>query len=445
MGRLFWKFFFFFWITQLAAILIVTASFWLEHRDENGHRRGGPPGGMALNAAAAVLRYGGIDGLRELLRNDPRGGIYALDGQDREILGRAIAPAQIAQIRRADKGKETAYGARIAHAADGRSYLLFEARPPEMHGPPPHGDRPPPGKYHLPIEPLIVAMLTSLLSAGVLAWYVAKPIRNLRSAFEAAAAGDLQVSPGRAMDGRRDELADLGRDFDRMAGQLRNLMEGQRRLLHDVSHEMRTPLARLQAAIGLAHQQPEKFDASLARIQLEAERIDKLVGELLTLSRLNAGVGATKEEEIDLADLIADIVEDANFEAEAQGCRVETAQTAPLILRGRPELLHRAIENLVRNAVLYTPAGGKVTLEAGCIDGGLRIAVLDNGPGVPVDELDKIFKPFFRGAGAKSGAGHGLGLAIAQRIVASHGGTVRAANRPGGGLCVEIILPMKSA
>ena len=152
---------------------------------------------------------------------------------------------------------------------------------------------------------------------------------------------------------RRDELADLGRDFDRMTGQLQLLMAGQRRLLHDVSHEMRSPLARLQAAVGLLRQQPENVVAGCERIERECGRMDHLVGELLTLSRLEAGVSLGANEEIDLAELLADIVEDARFEA--KGRHIELEVSGPALMLGNAELLQRAIENVVRNAcLLYT-------------------------------------------------------------------------------------------
>jgi len=447
LGRLFWKFFFFAWLAQMTAIVGVSAIFWLEERDHSRRQESidhSPPAGTLVESAAAVLHHGGVDVLRKLLGDAPHALVYAFDEGNREILGRSIPPALIEQARNELERREGHPAVRLVSGADGHAWLLFLPYGGAMGGPPPRGKHPHPGGPRPPIEPLVAAMLASLIFAWLLAWYFAKPIRALHQAFEAAAAGDLAVRPGAAMGRRRDELADLGRDFERMASRLRALMDGQRRLLHDVSHELRSPLARLQVAVGLARQQPEKFAASLDRLEREAEHIDKLVGELLTLSRLDAGVMNAQEEDIPLADLLADIAADARFEAEAQGRSVELATLGPRMVRGRAELLHRAIENVVRNALRHTPPDSAVRIETALAEAGraVRLTVLDQGPGVPADELDKIFDPFFRGSHPPNRDGHGLGLAIARRVVESHGGTIRAFNREGGGLCVEMVLPV---
>ncbi len=307
-----------------------------------------------------------------------------------------------------------------------------DARPPPPHLRTPHRPR-------LPVAPLLSGLLVSLFSALALAWYFAKPIRHLRRAFDAAAGGDLAVRIGAGMGGRRDELADLGRDFDHMTERLGLLVDGQKRLLHDVSHEMRSPLARLQAAIGLARQQPEQLEKTLERIEREGERLDRLVDELLTLSRLEAGV-AGKVEAVDMQELLEGIVEDARFEGAARQVGVELAASALPEVRANPELLHRAIENVVRNALRHSPTGGVVRIEAGVAGNRLRLCISDQGPGVPEAALDMIFRPFFRGVGQGSGDGYGLGLAIAERVIVAVDGRIRAKNRESGGLAVEIEL-----
>jgi signal transduction histidine kinase len=319
-----------------------------------------------------------------------------------------------------------------------------EGRPPPP-GKSPHPPGPPrPGYPFVPVVPLIATLLASLVFAALLAWYFSKPIRSLRSAFESMVGGKLETRLGQVMGKRRDELADLGHNFDRMASYLNDLINGQRRLLHDVSHELRSPLARLQAAIGLARQQPEKLESSLQRIERESVRMDKLVGELLTLSRLEAGVMGAMEEEINVGELLAGVVADARFEAEASGRLVEFSGCGEILVTGNAELLHRALENVLRNALRHTPEGGKVMLDANPgVNHDLLLDVSDQGPGVPEQELSAIFKPFFRGGESQSTDGHGLGLAIARRVVEAHGGTVRAFNRSGGGLCVELVLPVK--
>jgi two-component system OmpR family sensor kinase len=292
------------------------------------------------------------------------------------------------------------------------------------------------------------ATLASLLFAALLAWYFSRPIRALRNAFESAAAGDLapKFASARSRVGG-DELAELGQDFDRMSARLRTLMEGQRRLLHDVSHELRSPLARLQAAIGLAHQQPDKIQPSLERIERESVRMDRLVGELLTLSRLEASTTLPACEPVDLAEMIDQIADDARFEA---GARIEVhapvPAPSPVTVHGAPDLLWSAVENIVRNAVKHGGADGEVDIELRSADCEVHIEVLDRGPGIAPEHLGDIFEPFFRSNPTINNVdGHGLGLAIAKHVVDSHGGRITAANRIGGGLRVTITLPLAEA
>ncbi|KQX01819.1 histidine kinase [Massilia sp. Root418] len=311
-------------------------------------------------------------------------------------------------------------------------------------GPGPQG--PPPRFQPLtPFIPIAAAVLASLLFAALLAWYFSRPIRSLRQAFEAASHGDLAPRFARAGGKRGDELSDLGRDFDRMTARLRSLMDAQTRLLHDVSHELRSPLARLQAAIGLAHQQPDKAHATMERIERESVRMDKLVGELLTLARLETSPINPAHEQISMAELLEEIVADAEFEAASHDRAIELRGSADVAVSGQADLLARAIENIVRNAIKHSPAGGtvRVELETDEATDRLRIRVLDRGPGVAQADLQAIFEPFFRSSDTlKDVEGHGLGLAIAQQVVLAHGGSIAARNREHGGLAVEIALPI---
>jgi two-component system OmpR family sensor kinase len=325
--------------------------------------------------------------------------------------------------------------ARFAQAADGHTWLLFlpedgrSMRPPlPEHGPP------------VPWVPIIGGIIGSLAASALLAWYLARPIRVLREAFESTAAGKLDTRVQQRMGSRRDEIADLGRDFDRMATRIESLVISQRRLLHDVSHELRSPLARLQVAIGLARQDPQKLQITLDRVERESTRLDDLVGELLTLSRLEASASDQIRGRLDLAELLVTISDDARFEAQASGRDLRCVAPAAFMMDGHEESLHRALENVIRNALKYTPEGGTVDVELKAIGAGAEVTVCDRGPGVPDDDLDRIFEPFYRGSQPRL-PGAGLGLAIAQRAVRSHGGNIRASNRSDGGLCVEIRLP----
>ena len=441
MGRLFWKFFLAFWLALLVAGAGVGAAVWLHQQtlDERSQElASGRRTEFLVNATTATLQHGGIGALRGLLEewNTWQGGarVYVVDDLDRELLGRAVPAEALAQARRLAQVDRESRIARLETAGE-RQYLFFipaEGEASPRHPPPPS-----------PLLPISIGILASLGFSALLAWYLAKPIRYLRGAFDAVAAGKLETRIGPRMGWRRDEIADLGRDFDRMAGQLQILLGSQQRLLHDVSHELRSPLARLQAAIGLARQQPEKLDASLDRIERESGRLDELVGELLTLSRLEAGMSGAADEEVDLVELVASITDDARFEAEVAGRRVLFSGEGEAIVKVRAELLHRAFENVIRNAVKYTREGTavEVRVERWAAPDRLIVTVADRGPGVPESDLQAIFEPFFCGGGVKT-AGFGLGLAIARRAIETHGGSIRALNRPEGGLQVVIVLPV---
>jgi two-component system OmpR family sensor kinase len=481
-GRLFWKFFLSILLAQVAAAAGIGSYFWLREQAHLSHTASGietgPPAAFMLDSAAVALKYGGLPALHEIIRPGSRHTVFVVDPNGRELLGREVAPALLAQARREMEADRPFHPVRELVAPDGRHLLAFVPRqlragpdcasaagragpvsdaarrahddlrpgPGFAPGGGPRGPFGPGWQFGKPI-PLLASVLASLLFAFLLAWYCSRPIRALRNAFEAAAAGDLAP---RFADGRSsgDELADLGRDFDRMSARLRALMEGQRRLLHDVSHELRSPLARLQAAIGLAHQQPDRIAASLARIERESVRMDRLVGELLTLSRLEADPDLPKAELVDMAELVDGIASDLRFEAGEDGPAIAALvedgsdSAAQMTVRGEPDLLWRAIENVLRNAVRYGGAGGSAEIRLRADAQTVLVEVLDRGPGIAPAELPAIFQPFFRASPSKHHVdGHGLGLAIAERVVHAHGGTIRATNREGGGLQVAIVLP----
>jgi len=488
-GRLFWKFFLSILLAQIAATVGIGSAFWLRdqarHRTEAAQLDSGMPAQYLLDAAGMTLKHGGLPALREMVQNMRRHTVYLVDANGTDLLGRTV-PAELranaaAQLREANPRAAV----RSLAGPDGQRYLAFVPRvdmrstkgqgplvrpagaprddadgePPgpiagalgaAMGGPGPgDGMRGPPGGpmvfgYRVGrIFPMIGATLASLLFAALLAWYFSRPIRALRSAFYAASTGDL--APRFAGEtGRSDEFRDLGRDFDRMTGQLRNLIDGQRRLLHDVSHELRSPLARLQAAIGLAHQQPDKLATSLDRIERESVRMDKLVGELLTLSRLEATQRVEQREAIDVGEMVEQIADDARFESANDGAVITVAAVDGITVSGAPDLLWRALENVVRNAIKH--GGGAVDIAVARTDTQVTIVVCDRGPGIHPDDLPSLFKPFFRCQavdGSQSSVdGHGLGLAIARRVIDAHDGAIRVENRDGGGLAVTVTLPL---
>jgi two-component system sensor histidine kinase CpxA len=306
------------------------------------------------------------------------------------------------------------------------------------------------GPRGMPVPGLILAILSSGIVCYILAWFLTKPIARLRAATLRLAAGDLTARAGNPRHRGRDEIAGLIRDFDTMAGRLETLVKAQSRLLNDISHELRSPLARLNVALGLARQRCNPESASmLERIELEASRLNELIGRLLTLARLEDGEQRVPAIPVPLDEIVLNVAEDAEFEAQARHCHVRSAiRPGNWAVRGEASLLHSAIENVVRNAIRYTREGSTVEIllerEESASGAQAVVGVADCGSGVPPDALEKLFQPFYRlddDRGRLTG-GVGLGLAITERAVRFHGGRVAAFNRAEGGLLVEIHLPL---
>jgi two-component system sensor histidine kinase CpxA len=306
------------------------------------------------------------------------------------------------------------------------------------------------GPRGMPLPALIILVISSGIVCYFLAWYLTKPIVRLRAAARQLASGDLSARSGAPATGKRNEVAGLMRDFDAMAERLETLMKAQSRLLNDISHELRSPLARLNVALGLVRQRSGVESADmLDRIELEASRLNELIGRILTLARLEDGEQGVPQTPVPLDEVVANVAEDAEFEAQERHCHVHTAiPEGDWGVRGNDSLLHSAVENVVRNAIRYTQEGTTVEIALASEErGGGREAVLrvsDSGPGVPADALGKMFEPFYRldDARGRLTGGVGLGLAITERAVRFHGGRVSAFNRAEGGLMVEIRLPL---
>ena len=294
-----------------------------------------------------------------------------------------------------------------------------------------------------------------LLTAGLvcygLARYLASPVETLRAGVRRLASGDLSARVGARMGERRDEIADLSRDFDRMAGRIESLVTSQRRLLGDISHELRSPLARLSVALGLARRsagtEAPNVTSALDRIEREAERLNNLIGQLLTLTRLETEGDVSETTRVNLRELVLQVAADADFEARGRDRSVQVMAAEECHSAGNVELLRSAIENVVRNGVRYTAEHTAVEVTLRCSSNedtpGVVISVRDHGGGVPEEALTELFRPFYRVADARDRrtGGTGLGLAITERAVRLHGGTVRVANASDGGLVVEIRLP----
>jgi signal transduction histidine kinase len=282
-------------------------------------------------------------------------------------------------------------------------------------------------------------VLVIALMGWILAAHLAAPLRRLRRLVDQFGQGDLSA---RAHSTRKDEIGELSRSFDLMAGRIETLLSAERRLLQDVSHELRSPLTRLDVAVDLATtgDDPGEF---LGRIKRDIGRLSVLVNELLQLTRSEGDPTAHALETVQLDHLVEDLIEDCEVEAQAKGCRVEREAMEPLAVLGEPELFRRAVENVVRNAVRHAPEGTTVKIGVESAGDVARIRVRDYGPGVPDELLATIFEPFFRVERDRSRAsgGIGLGLAIARRAVDLHRGRISAGNAQPG-LVVIIELPL---
>jgi two-component system sensor histidine kinase CpxA len=450
--RLYWKIFLAFWLSLVffVAVTLVAASYYLQQTraraaDENPHERH-----MTLiREARGIARSEGVAGLeRWLAQLDRREATpyYLLDEHNRDLLGRPLPPELAFRVGRqrnhmgqmGQMGDMMMRQAMAIRVADGRSFVLM----PDFQGVSLWRVLGRPRVFALPL--LVTALLSGLLCYW-LARYLLRPVKQLREATQAMAAGDFaqRVAPG--LGGRRDEIADLAHDFDHMAARIEQLVSAQMQLLGDISHELRSPLARLVVALELAQQkQGGAASAEYERIALEAERMNDLIGQLLTLSRLESGAGKIAAETVDIDALLERLVENCNFELAADQRRAVIVEAAPAALEGDPALLTSAFENVIRNAARYTDSGTAVEVAARIADGWLEVRVRDHGPGIKESMLERVFDPFVRVGDARDrgSGGYGLGLAIAKRAIGLHGGEIAAANHPDGGLEITIRLPL---
>ncbi|MEJ2107906.1 MAG: ATP-binding protein [Acidiferrobacteraceae bacterium] len=461
MGGLFWKIFLSFWaaLVLFSAATIWTASSYLEHtRHQRLATRPHERMASYFHQARRAIDHGGIKGLKTWAHDvDLREPIplLVLDSKGEDLLGRPVPPRLAERIRRynqigvghRDFGENDHHMPRwLRHGIEvpgmGTVYLIPDFQSVTL------------GRVlsrpRVIALPVVVAALVSGLVCLLLARYLTAPVTRLRTATRRFANGDLSQRVGATLGNRRDEIADLARDFDHMAERLDALLASHRQLLRDASHELRSPLARLQVALGLTRQRGgEAIADELDRMEQEIERLNELVGQLLSLARMESGVAEFQRERVDLTSIVETVADDAAFEARARDCDVRVTQLDPVVVEGNEALLHSAIENVVRNAVAYTAPGTTVEISvARQADRPDRcaITVRDHGPGIPEAMLEKVFEPFARldEARDRSTGGYGLGLAIADRAVRVHGGTIQATNHPDGGVRMRIELPART-
>lgn len=372
-------------------------------------------------------------------------------------------PAKEVQVERALKHQEIKAPAAIAPMPETRPPV--PARPPEtsqqssqpLTAPalkPESGTESAPASF-LPPAGTIGALLAVAISSILLTWYgffrySTQPLRRLRKVTQQLAGGDLSARVGEGLLHRKNEVMELGRDVDRMAERIESLVGAHQRLIRDVSHELRSPLARLNVALELARQSAgPSHSAPFDRIERESDRLNELIGQLLMLTKLESESGMSRKTEVKLSTLIAEIVHDVDYEARSSNRRVELVENTPASIMGNREMLRQALENVIRNAIRYTAEETSVEITSRQRRSKERlyghIEIRDHGPGVPESEIFNIFRPFYRVADARErqSGGTGVGLAISERAIRLHGGSIRAINAAGEGLIVEIELPLE--
>ena len=455
MHRLFVKIFSWFWVAALVIIgIIFIGRRVMDLRPIDPSTMYASVASMLAADAARAYESGGPAGFARFA-NSLAGGhksqLFLLDESNKDVLSRAISRDTLRLAREAGKDQLVATQSSLFERVAAYKFVATSGRP-----------------YTLVLhEHSAMPNLTGvLLSEGVpfllgllfvvtilcfwLAYHIAAPIHGIQSAARRVAQGDLSARVPHAVSLRRDELAALAMDFDSMVERIEMLIRTQKKLLNSVSHELRSPLARLNVCLAMIRKHvPEEAVDTCERMERDVARIDTLMGQLLTLSRLEAGLSSGERENVNFTLLVQEVVADGNFEAQSLGKAVSLEASSSIVLERADSLaLRSACENIVRNAIHFTRPGTKVKvaleIENPATSPQVLLTVRDEGPGVPKDALQNIFSPFFRINGPRrQSQGNGLGLAIALEAVRLHHGTIVASNLDPTGLEIGVRLPTR--
>jgi two-component system sensor histidine kinase CpxA len=449
-SRLFWKIFLPFWILQTCIMLFLAYRVHSSFGPERPWWVQPERRAMPVLGSYATWRYskGGQDGLRELFQDialDHRSAYWLFDENMNELSGVTMPKEARGAVQRALQGDGTAKardGTFIAERltdSKGRNFIFAGEFfvPPLMHSLP--------GSVLFGV--LISSLLTSLLCAA-LAQYITRPILRLRDAAHAIAGGNLEARAGLSGSTRRDEIADLVKDFDTMAAEIRDLVESNRRMLMGASHDLRSPISRIRVALSLASTAPElERNELLGRIEIELLRLNEMIEQILTVARLESGQLRSEAASLSLNQVVGEAVEDARFEASQTNVEIVYEEHWPEVtMIGEENMLRSAVENVLRNAIFYSGDDGRVEISVNVKNAVATISVRDNGPGVPSAALPKLFNPFYRVDDARgtSTGGSGLGLSIVNGAVKVHNGSVYARNLQPHGLEIVIELPLSA-
>ena len=452
MNKLFLKIFASFWLVAMLTVgimAIIDKSLPPPDADFGFGAAGKPSAETLVADAQSVLNEYGLESLREWLNQSfttSARPIFIIDENGRDILNRPIPPFFAKEQPQRHPAMARLFTRRFGKletfeitSGDNTSYRMIV--PP----------RPPISAYHRMLRfpwmrplALLTALFVSSLICFLLARYFTVPLLQLRSTGKQVGSGTLSARVSPSIAKRGDEIGELGRDFNEMIDRIDQLVNAQKRLLRDVSHELRSPLARLQVAVDLIRQRHEEISKNeLDKVDEEIENLNELIGQILTFVRLEMDSKDMLMEEIDLSMLLENIVENANYEARRHSREVALSFPEKICMPANEVLLHSALENIVRNAVHYTRENTTVEISVASDDREIRISVRDHGPGVPDSALSHIFEPFYRVSESRNreSGGGGIGLAIADRAIRLHKGAISASNIATGGLSVEIRLP----
>jgi two-component system sensor histidine kinase CpxA len=449
MRSLYWKIFISFW---LATILIIFTTAWITQqivKSSSVPARERVFMDSYANAAVATFELGHQSALLQWL--DKTGLSHQMTmfllTNNGEIIGQKPIPNNVLKIsqglveNRLDDGIIKSGNLIISHeilSTSGKAYRLAAIT-----------DKPLPHYIEIPWAGLAIRLTFATFISGLICYllsiYLTQPLRALRMAATSLATGQLSTRVGHFLGHNNDEIAELSYEFNRMAEELETLIYSKERLLQDISHELRSPLTRLQVAIELGRNKTNQLAATeFNRMEMECERLNDLISEILEFARLDKTITTLKLESVDIVELLNDVIQDANYEFKKSGTSIEMGKVVPCQLMVDKKLIHRAIENILRNALHYSPPNKPVIVTVLRYKDKIHLEIKDQGIGVPADQLEKIFNPFYRvdTSREKRTGGYGLGLAIAAQAIKLHYGSILTKNRKNGGLMVRIILPL---
>jgi two-component system sensor histidine kinase CpxA len=450
-SRIFWKIFLPFWVLQTIIMLFLAYSVHASYGPDRPWWVQPERRAIPILARYATWRYStrGQEGLRELFHDialPKRSAYWLFDDHMNELSGFWMPPDAKESVQRALQHEgivTTRYGTFIAERLPDAKGRIFIFAGEFFH---------PPLVRTLPVSVLVAILISSLLTSllcAALAQYLTRPIIRLRDAAHAIARGKLNARAGLSGSTRRDEIADLVKDFDTMAGEIHDLVESNKRMLMGASHDLRSPISRIRVALSIAATAPEpERQEMLDRIEVELLRLNGMIEQILTVARLESGQLQPSIAPLSLNQVIGEAVEDARFEASQSNVEIVYNENTPeRIISGEENMLRSAFENVLRNAIFYSGDCGRVEVVVSTADDLVTISVRDNGPGVPEEALPKLFKPFYRVDDARNTntGGNGLGLSIVSGAVKSHNGRVSAHNLQPHGLEILIELPVATA